>query len=666
MTAASAAHAVMSPREATIYPRYRPDIDGLRAVAILSVLSYHAFPAAMPGGFIGVDIFFVISGFLIASIIFRGLLHGRFSFLGFYGGRIRRLFPALLIVLTSAFAVGWFSLLPDEFAQFGKHVAGGIGFSDNILLWQESGYFDRAAELKPLLHLWSLGIEEQYYLVFPGMVWLLWHWRNHLLVILASLGTLSFFFNLSFVGSHPVAAFFLPQFRVWELLVGASLASWHLRQAQVVVKRTAALHGPNIESRLLDLVSIAGLLLIAVALATIRSTDDFPGWWAVLPVFGSAALMAAGPHALVNRMLLSHPLPVFLGLISYPLYLWHWPLLSFVRIIEGGEPSASTRAGLMAAAVLLAWLTYRLVERPIRFGPRPLTKTGLLACAAAVVGFIGFNDYQRDGLPFRKGFAVRVPSVLQPLAAYRFDDDRHFRSGLCHLRVSEGPEGYAGVCADEADKGRASLFLWGDSHAAQFYPGLAAELPSIRLEQYTSPGCQPTLDWQVPGFPRCVEINAFVMRKIEELKPDQVVLVSRWLGVAATDKIKSTIARIKAAGVKDIVIIGPLPRWEPNLLGALLSRYHEQPFTVIPERMRNGVDADKFRIDRELQRLATESGARYISPMSLLCNDDGCLVRPTDGGFEGMSLAFDDSHLTPEGSRYVVALLRKARVLGHD
>jgi peptidoglycan/LPS O-acetylase OafA/YrhL len=656
---------MMSPPEATVYPRYRPDIDGLRAVAILSVVSYHAFPAFVPGGFIGVDIFFVISGFLIASIIFRGLVGGRFSFLGFYGGRVRRLFPGLLVVLASAFAVGWFALLPDEFGQFGKHVAGGIGFSDNIIFWRESGYFDRASELKPLLHLWSLGIEEQYYLIFPGLVWLLWRWRNHLIGILAALAALSFLLNLWFIESHPVATFYLPQFRVWELLAGASLASWHLRQAQAEAQ-AFSVRGPNIESRLLDLGSLAGLALICIALATIRSTDNFPGWSALLPVLGASLLIAVGPHALINRVLLSHPLALFVGLISYPLYLWHWPVLSFARIIEGGLPSLQLRAALVAASMLLAWLTYRLVERPIRFGPSPAIKTALLVCGAVMVGFVGFNDYQREGLPFRKGFAVRMPAVLRPLAAYRFDDDRYFRSGVCHLRVHEGAEGFAAVCADDADQGKPTLFLWGDSHAAQFYPGLKAALPGLRLQQYTSPGCQPTLDWDVPGFPRCLEINAFVMRKIEQLKPDQVILASRWLGVGETNKIKNTIARVKAAGVKQVIVIGPVPRWQPNLVEALLKRYHQQPFATLPARMSDGVDADKFRIDSEMRRLATESGARYISPMSFLCNSDGCLVRPTDGGFEGMTLAFDDSHLTPEGSRYLVNLLRTAQAFGHE
>jgi peptidoglycan/LPS O-acetylase OafA/YrhL len=666
LTAAHGQHRAAHPGEAETYPSYRPDIDGLRAIAILSVVLYHAFPPAVPGGFVGVDIFFVISGFLISSIIFRGLLHNRFSFVGFYAGRIRRLFPALLIMLATTFVVGWFSLVPEEFALLGKHIAGGIAFSDNVLLWREAGYFDRASELKPLMHLWSLGIEEQYYMLFPGIIWLLWRTRGRLVGILATLAAGSFLANVWYVDIQPVATFFLPQFRMWELLAGASLAAWHLRGLQRLAEGMPLPDSTALKKRLADMGSIAGLLLVGIALIATRSSDSFPGWWAVLPVAGTAFMIAAGPHALVNRHVLARSLLVSIGLISYPLYLWHWPLLSFARIIEGTNLPLHLRAALLVASFFLAWLTYRLIERPVRFGPNPRRKAVALACIALVLGYIGFNIHQREGLPFRKNLLLRIPSVLQPLSAYKFDDDRYFRAGVCHLRVHSGPEGFADICAAKGNDGKPTLFLWGDSHAAHYFPGLQEIFPELRLQQYTSPGCQPVLDWDIPGFPRCREVNAFVIRKIEELRPDRVMLGSRWLGIGDGDKLRETIRLIKAAGVREVIVMGPVPRWEPNLIEALLARYRAQPFQALPERMRDGIDQDKVRVDRALRRLAEESGARYISPIGYLCNDDGCLVRPREPGFEGMSIAFDDSHLTPEGSRYFMGLLRQARELGHE
>lgn len=576
-------------------PGYRPDIDGLRAIAILSVVLFHAFPRTFPGGFIGVDIFFVISGFLIAGIILRGLEKGDFSFRLFYANRVRRIFPALILVLSCAYVGGWFALMPEEFAQLGKHIAGGVGFSDNLVLWREAGYSDRVSDLKPLMHLWSLGIEEQFYLLFPALLWLLWRWRSHNLVVLGALAGMSFLANLHSLPEDPVAT--------------------------------------------------------------------FPGWRALLPMGGALLLIAAGPQALVNRWFLAHPIPVWIGLISYPLYLWHWPLLSYARIIRFDGVPAVWRAGLVAASFVLAWLTYWIIEKPIRFGRKYWSKTTALVAVALLVGFIGFNAFEREGLPFRSGWAFRYPEALRPALVLRFDDDRYFRSGTCHLRVNKGPEGYVPECSAKGETGKPSLFLWGDSHAAQLFPGLREHFPDIRLIQYTAPGCQPILGWDVPGFRRCREVNDYVLEKIRELKPERVLLASRWLGVGEVEKIRNTIRQIKAAGAQEVIVIGPVPRWHPDLVASLFKVYKAAPFDRIPERLKEGLDSEKFDIDRSLAKLAGESGARYISPMTLLCNVEGCLVRPDSEDFAHAVMVFDDSHLTPEGVGYFIRLLKKERLL---
>ena len=376
-----------------LHPTYRSDIDGLRAVAVLSVVIFHAFPQILPGGFTGVDVFFVISGFLISTILYSNLEAGRFSILDFYGRRIRRIFPALILVMAACYALGWFVLLPDEYAQLGKHMAGGAGFVQNFVLWSESGYFDNAAETKPLLHLWSLGIEEQFYIVWPILLWIGYRLRLNLLSITLLIAIISFVLNIRGINvtKDLTATFYSPQTRFWELLIGATAAYLTLypsdklkaffsrgltavksafktlvwsRAKLMQMQSTPASGSPNWA----NIYSVAGLLILLLGMALINKHRAFPGWWALMPTIGSVLLIIAGPRAIINRTLLSNKLMVSIGLISYPLYLWHWAILSFLRIMQGEVPLWWHRAIAVLLAVVLSILTYKFVEKPIRFG----------------------------------------------------------------------------------------------------------------------------------------------------------------------------------------------------------------------------------------------------------------------------------------------------------
>jgi len=348
------------------HPKYRPDIAGLRAVAVLSVVWFHAFGSSLSGGFIGVDIFFVISGFLISSIIFENLEQASFSFTTFYSRRVKRIFPSLLVVLIACYGFGWFVLLADEYKQLGKHVAGGAGFISNYLLWRESGYFDTAAESKPLLHLWSLAIEEQFYIFWPLLLAFAWKRHARFFTITALVAITSFAANLYLINRDPTAAFYFPISRFWELMIGCALAY-------------ITLHKPALIDRQRNLQSVAGFSLLIAGLLIIDEGRAFPGWWALLPTIGTFLIISAGPRTWLNHHLLSNRILVWFGLISYPLYLWHWPLLSFARIVEGGTPSAILTAIAVLAAILLSWLTYLLLELPIRRGAHSQTKTMALA-----------------------------------------------------------------------------------------------------------------------------------------------------------------------------------------------------------------------------------------------------------------------------------------------
>ena len=388
----------LPPVPALSHPKYRPDIDGLRAIAVLSVVVYHAFPNSLKSGFIGVDIFFVISGYLISSIIFENIDRGSFSFAQFYGRRIKRIFPALTLVLLSCLVFGWFGLLGDEYKQLGKHAAAGAGFVSNFYFWQEVGYFNNAAETKPLLHLWSLAIEEQFYIIWPLLVWVMWRRKTLFLVIFTTLLLGSFAYNVSLVRPDPTATFYSPATRIWELLTGVLLAYFSTQSKQNTAVASPVWHSHQAARQL---ASTLGVLLLAFGLYKIDRGRPFPGTWALFPVLGSFLLIFAGPAAWFNRLVLANRLLVWVGLISFPLYMWHWPMLSFMRVVESETPSLGYRVLAVGLSVLLAWMTYYFVEKPIRANGNSAAKIAVLSACVAVLGIAGLAIFQNNGVPAR-------------------------------------------------------------------------------------------------------------------------------------------------------------------------------------------------------------------------------------------------------------------------
>jgi len=301
---------------------YRPDIDGLRAVAILLVIVFHALPEALPAGFIGVDIFFVISGYLITGILLKDMTAGHFSYLHFYARRFRRIIPALITVLISILLLGWVLLLSDEYSKVARNVLAGATFTTNLILLREVGYFEWSAELNPLLHLWSLGIEEQFYLVWPPMLLFIFKRSRRIALYTLLLLVISFGLNVYFVSGNETKVFFLLPTRLWELLVGCLLAITDSSESMLA-------------GRFGNTKSIAGAALLAVSIYFINKGESYPGWWAMMPTISSYLMISAGPRAPLNRIILANKAMVLIGLMSYPLYLWHWPLLSIARIVEG-------------------------------------------------------------------------------------------------------------------------------------------------------------------------------------------------------------------------------------------------------------------------------------------------------------------------------------------
>jgi peptidoglycan/LPS O-acetylase OafA/YrhL len=443
-----------------VQPAYRPDIDGVRALAVGAVIAFHAFPNYAHGGFVGVDIFFVISGFLISSIVFHSLERGRFSFAAFYSRRIKRIFPALIIVLAVFLAAGWMILLPSEYGQLGKHSAASSAFVSNLVLWAESGYFDTEAELKPMLHLWSLGVEEQFYLVWPLLLFLLYRLRVNFLWSTMFIATCSFAVNVGTVNEHASAAFYLPFGRMWELLAGAVLAYVSVRHADLL---DSALSRIVYKIALRDIFAVAGFVAIGVSIICFNRDELFPGWRALLPVAGAFLLMGSGARSWLNRRVLALPCLVWLGMVSYPLYLWHWPLLSFARIIESGTPSVAIRCGAVGLALVLACLTYWVVERRIR-SSQLRTIPVMLLFLAAVVGAAGYVVYGHAG------FASRFPqdNALQDNSA-AFEA---YRATMRPCPDSLGGKQKLSFCL-VSGAGEPSSAVYGDSHADHLFPGIA-------------------------------------------------------------------------------------------------------------------------------------------------------------------------------------------------
>ncbi|QWD70684.1 acyltransferase family protein [Polynucleobacter sp. UB-Siik-W21] len=694
-----------------LHPKYRPDIDGLRAIAVLSVLIFHAFPEWLSGGFVGVDIFFVISGYLISTIIFENLAQQRFSYKEFYVRRINRIFPALFFVLIASYAFGWLNLLADDFAQLGKHIAGGAGFVSNLVLWNESGYFDKAAEVKPLLHLWSLGIEEQFYIFWPLFICWISRWPKKVLPAILLITVVSFVLNVTFISSNPVATFYSPITRFWELLFGSLLAYWTLH-SQAVNRVTSAQK---------NIASVLGLGLIILGIFALNQKSLFPGWWALLPTIGAILLIAAGPGAWCNRHILSLRVMVWIGLISFPLYLWHWPLLALARVQEGGTLPLFNRAILVLVAIALSWLTYQFVEKPIRFNTRFRTQKNVaLVILMILVGYLGYNCFDRKGIEFRHKFFIKQ------ISSYTFDKVAEQRQRTCFL-MDKGDDvtNFSKVCIH--DDRPFKLVLWGDSHGGSIYPGfseLERQNVKVGVTQFTAAGCGGLLPTDEQGS-FCQNANELALKEIFRIKPNLVVIYKAW-HPHYLPLLKATLEKLHAANIA-VLVIGPTPRWTDDLprmvyrywknhkelppkysfegvaqnllvmkindLNGLRKAFKEQgllfPKALEQFNLKNGIKESekafqslnqaKFGyyysasaqmcnedgcfipmkvLDADLKKLVIAHGGDYYSAYDRLCNERGCLNRMP--GAENALTTLDEDHITPAAARYIV------KGLNHD
>jgi len=639
------------------HPTYRPDIDGLRAIAVLSVVAFHAFPAAVRGGFVGVDIFFVISGFLISSIILKGLDSGQFTFGDFYGRRIRRILPALMVVLIACFAFGWYALLADEWEVLGKHLGAGALFLSNVLLWDDVDYFDTSADLKPLLHLWSLGVEEQFYIFWPLILFLGWRFRSAVPTLILTILLGSFLLNIGTVEEHPAAAFYLPFTRFWQLLSGGLLAYVTLLRGdpafaqgrhgslRPLLRRLVSVR-PESSGGRADLASIIGAALIMLAIFGIDRELAYPGWVALMPVSGTLLLIWAGPGALFNRVVLARNLMVFVGLISYPLYLWHWPLLSFARVLGLATPQLVTV--LVIASFFLAWATYRFIEIPIRLQKHSTEQTGkitrLLVAGLASLVVIGLASW-KSLLP------GRLEAVSRDIALAR--DDWYF--------PGDGMVGNAGS---------GTILFLGDSYIRQYYARVEELSNSAPWSQKTvlfetEGGCAP-----LTGIERRDRgCNAWALegyRLADREEVEVVVLGASWVyslnrsDYYRVDDSSRTTLDLRSADNDWIysLLEGKIRSWVENNKRVYIILAHPDgdeanPGTTVSDRLawnpqilhRSLSLATHHKrtdfIHDRLRSIAQSTGATIIDPAPWLCKGDVCETQAENG----KHLYCDDSHL---------------------
>lgn len=627
---------------------YRGDIDGLRAIAVLLVIGFHFFPRYVPGGFIGVDVFFVISGFLITRLIIVGLESGNFTLVDFYARRIRRIFPALIVVLAASLVAGWWALFPPDYQDLGKHAAAAAAFVANFTLLNEAGYFDTLAELKPLLHLWSLGVEEQFYVIWPLLMFAGWKWRASPFVIATAMLVVSFGFNVWLTASNAPAAFYLPVTRFWELMLGGILA--------IVSLVAADRGGPSQPVR--DALSAGGLVLLIAGLLLIDRNRAFPGWWALLPTAGTALMIFAGSQAMLNRVALNYRPLVYIGLISYPLYLWHWPILSFARQLQFKEPTYLTKVLYIGLAFGLAHLTYRYIERPIRFGKLELRKPVALAAAMAVVGGLGLIVYLASGFPGRYPQEIR----------YLFRDFRREAQQVHGMDLCARRDTSEFVTTTECPptSGRKLIVVWGDSHAAHLVRGLAEiekGKDDVQVMSFANGGCPPILSFESPYVPDCASINETVMQRMWQMKPDTVIMAGRWdiyegLPKFDEESIVWTISRLKSMGVRKVTGVNQFPLWDAPV-PKILARYYrisQASFGAAssePLRSQDHVVQSAFSASYVIGRAFLMAGATVVSPPATLCNAAGCLLTVPGTAFEPM--AGDQTHLTYAGSIWFVS-----------
>jgi peptidoglycan/LPS O-acetylase OafA/YrhL len=616
---------------------YRADIDGLRALAVAIVVIFHAGVSPLRGGFIGVDIFFVISGYLITRQISTDLERGTFSILGFYERRIRRIVPALLFTIAVTLAIAPFVLFPSELMTSGITAIASILSVANLYLLTSAGYFAADSGTQPLIHMWSLGVEEQFYLLFPlllaafGGASRTAARRTTLLLALASLALCVVLtrYDRDF-------AYYFPLARAWELLAGAALVFVTI---------------PRMPSWIRNVAAAGALLLIGASALRFYPQMAFPGFYALAPCLAAMTLIAVGSAggSAVTTGLSAGPL-VWIGRISYSLYLVHWPILVFYRMARGEPINAAEAWALVVASVAAAYLSWRFVERPFR-------EKRFLATRSALFAGTGFAGAALVFIAALLSFAPLATSGSETkrLASFlTYDDADVYRKGRCFLfgHRDSLSDFNASECLQPAS-GKPNILLVGDSHAADLWYGLKTEFPNAHVMQATSTGCKPVLGTR--GEKTCVDLMEMALGPfLQSSRPDVIILSARWIAGDIPDVRRTLTALAGKAG--QVVVLGPIAEYSmplPRLLAQVSAG--RDPALLVEARL-----PEQEKTDRDLGAAVRASEAGYVSIYRMLCSSDGA---PCQTITSNVPIQWDYGHLTAQGSQFVARKLREGGVL---
>ena len=621
-----------------LYMEYRREIDGLRALAVLPVMLFHAGIQTFSGGFVGVDVFFVISGYLITSIIMSEKSTGTFTLGTFYERRARRILPALFLVMFACIPFAWIWLLPYDMKSFSQSLIAVSSFASNFLFWRTSGYFENNVDLKPLLHTWSLAVEMQFYLLFPVFLLLIWKFGKRWMVFLLAVTLLLSLAaaQLTSISSQPFAFFMLPT-RGWELLIGALVAMY---KPNIAGER-------DIQS-VSQLLSIAGLLLIGYAVFAFDKQTRYPSLFTLVPTIGTALVLFFASGRTVVGKVLGGRLLVSMGIVSYSAYLWHQPLFAFAKHGSLNEPHKVMFVVLAAISFILAFYSWKYVESPFRNKQRFNRKYIISYCIISVVIFSIFGMAGH----FSNGFETRFHSSLRDVINFNsYVTKDIYRDGVCFLRPEQSEREFGKECDSDA-KSEINV-IWGDSHAAALSFGLRNNFKNVA--QYTASSCPPILDAVVSWSPKCKSVNDFVAKQVGLLKPTNVFLHANWITYTelrpAVD-LQRTIDYIKKVSPRStIFIVGGVPQYWPSLPKYMVKMnigLKSGQFVAIPV-----ADTDETNIlEESLARLAEDAHVVYFSSIGSFCLKDKCQAT---AAYEEvlMPVAWDYGHLTAAGSYFL-------------
>jgi len=633
--------------------KYRPEIDGLRAIAVLAVVLYHAELSVggrqlLPGGFLGVDIFFVISGFLITSIILNEVAQNKFSFASFYERRARRILPALFIVMFASVPFAWALLLPGEIQDYASSVLSSLFFGSNIWFWMGDDYWAAESALRPFLHTWSLSVEEQFYVVFPIIVLIIWRYaQSALKPILITIFVLSLVLADFTSKTAPQTAFYLVTARAWELMAGALIAKLEIDKGFIA------------RPKLDEILSGLGLILIVLCLCFFDSSIRHPSIYTAVPILATVWLIRYASQGVFVASLLSSKYLVGVGLISYSLYLWHFPIFSFA-LHHYGELTLNQKFLSAGLSLILATLTYFLIEKVTRDKVRFRTRYFIGVIGALFLALLAIHTMLIVG----KGYPNRFVDFAKLIEYEHFDYKESFLSHKCFLHPEDLEQeiGFS-KCSDlgstqqSGKKARPILLLWGDSNAAHLIPGIRREYSDeYRIIIRTISGCGAFIGFEVPKRHKCRELNDEILAMATEIKPDKVIIAGLWKK-EFPPLLAKTLTLMKANAIHGVSVIGPVPRWQQSLPRTLI-RYSEenQSKNKMPDYLSDARHHEIFAVEAALKEMVSNYDVTYHSILDFVCRPNkGCLTHVGNNRL----IQWDYGHLTTAGSEYVIRELRR-------